>query len=179
MLRCLYRLAAPVRRPVLASLLFLGAGLIVAACGQERRPAGPQSPGLSSQAVYENPEAGLSVALPRTWQGGYRIHAVSGDAAAARQPRAQQVVTFSYAPLATATPERPLLTLFVFGTADWAALGGDASPAIGTVVARNADRVIVGALPAGNPFDPGSADAQRFDAMRLTDEQVRAAVVMR
>lgn len=171
---------ASARCAAVVRLALAGAmAIVVAACGQEPRPAGPQSPGLSSQAFYENPEASFGVALPRTWRGGYRIDAVSGDAAAARHPRAQHVVTFHYAPLATATPEQPLLTLFVFAPADWGALGREASPAIGTVVAQDAGRVIVAALPTRNPFDPASADARRFDTMRVTDEQLRAAVVLR
>ena len=170
---------APARWASCATVALLSAlAIAVGGCGQEPRWAGPQDPGLSSQAIYEHPQGGFSVALPRTWQGGYRIDAVSDAAAAARQPRVQHVVTFFYEPVAAATPEQPLLTLFVFAHADWAALGSDAAT-VGTVVAQNANRVIVAVRPGRNPFDPASADARRFDTMRVTDEQLRSAVMMR
>jgi hypothetical protein len=158
-----------------------GFGLIVmalAACDGERRPAGPQDPGLSSQVVYEHPEGRFSVAVPRTWQGGYRIDAVSGAAAQARQPMAQHVVIFYYVPLAAATPEQALVTLSVFKPRDWASLEAG-PPAPGTVVAHDTERVVVAMVPTRNPFDPASADARRFDAMRLTDQLVRSAVTLR
>jgi hypothetical protein len=168
------------RRATLAALLLVwGGALTGGGCQQERRPAGPQDPGLSSQALYENPQAGLSVALPRTWQGAYRIQAVSGGEAAARQARARHVITFSYAPLADSTPAQPLLTLFVFQPADWDALRGHSPEPIGTVVAQGGDRLVVAARPSRNPFDAGSADAARFEAMRVTDEQLEGAVVLR
>lgn len=155
------------------------AWLVLCGCDQERRPAGPQDPGLSTQTIYENREAGLSVALPRTWQGAYRIEAVSGGGASAKQARAQHVITFYYVPLAAATPEQPLLTLLVFAPPDWTALAGDSPVAIGTVVAQAPDRIVVAARPTGHPFDPQSADAKRFGTMRVTDEQVEGAVVLR
>lgn len=178
MSRFSYRPAPAPGAPRATLVVLCALAVVAGGCGQEPRWAGPQDPGLSSQAIYEHPQGGFSVALPRTWQGGYRIDAVSDSAAAARQPRAQHVVTFFYEPLAAATPEQPLLTLFVFAHADWAALGGDTAT-VGRVVAQNADRVIVAARPARNPFDPASADARRFDTMRVTDEQLRSAVMMR
>ena len=69
------------------------------------------------------------------------------------------------------------LAVVAYSTADWNVVRGSSK---GQVVAEKDGRVWV-ALPAGKDtlFKPGSPDAQRFEARRVTIEQVKRAISLR
>ncbi len=163
--------------------------LLLAACG---RPAVPASaPGADSAALAVAPAqgtdappppeqlrfssiiAGFEMEVPAAWG---RRYTVSERSEPSDYPKATHVVEFMYPPDEGGVPPT-LLAIAVYRADDWNALRGSSK---GAVVAQKDGRVYV-ALPASGdtPFTKGSPDAQRFEAARVTAEQVKDAITLR
>jgi hypothetical protein len=164
--------------------------LFLAACGKPAVPAAAP-PGADSGAVSAAPAAGaeapapaeqlhfssiiadFAFEVPASWG---RRYTVSERSDPPEFPKATQVVEFMYPPDEGGVPPT-LLMIVVYRAADWQAVRGTGT---GAVVAQKDGRVYV-AVPAARdtPFTKGSPDAQRFDAARVTVEQVERAITIR
>jgi hypothetical protein len=162
---------------------------LLAACGQ--RPAPAAASGSDSAAVAAAPVpaadtaapveqlrfssiiAGFELEVPQSWG---RRYTVSERSEPTDYPRATHVVEFMYPPDVGGVPPT-LLAIAVYREADWNAARGSST---GEVVAQKDGRVYV-AVPAGRdtPFAKGSSDAERFEAARVTADQVKRAISLR
>lgn len=120
--------------------------------------------------VYSLPAAGLSFDLPQVWERtAYQWNEVWGTSADARLDGASYVVDWIYSPTVSTYGPSTLLTLAVYRPAAWN--GSDAD-----VVAENASWVVVASMTRTSPYPLGSTDAQRFETLSLTMDEVEAAV---
>jgi hypothetical protein len=159
----------------------MAAGLLVAmslsACAPRQvvtlapRPTGPVP-------VYANAAAGFALDVPVAWHGRYRAIELAGAQAAARHPGASHVVLFEYIGQSVyVAPHAVLVIAVVQGAAQAATQSATAAPAGEWLpVGETHTGLVVASLPGPNPYDPSSADAQAFEAMRVTVEQVRMAL---
>ena len=163
--------------------------VLLAACGQ--RPAPAAASGSDSAAVAAAPApaadtvapveqlrfssiiAGFELEVPQSWG---RRYTVSERSEPTDYPRATHVVEFMYPPDEGGVPPT-LLAIAVYREADWNAARGSSA---GEVVAQKDGRVYV-AVPAARdtPFAKGSPDAERFEAARVTADQVKRAISLR
>jgi hypothetical protein len=160
-----------IRRAALVTALAVG--VVSAACGRDADVASLE-PGTRT---YRDRAAGFSFDLPAAWTAHYRIRVRPDGAARAYQPTARHAVLFTYVPTAAAMEERTLVAVLLFDDADWDALSSGPGPQVGHELARRGGRVFVARLPAGNPFDAGSDDAKLFESMRVSLDQVKAALI--
>jgi hypothetical protein len=163
---------------------------LLLACGKSGMPAGGQ-PAVDSAAAttatapvadsaaapeqlhFNSIIAGFDFDIPRSWE---RRYTVSERAEPEEYPKAKHLVEFMYLPDEGSMPPT-MLAVVVYGAADWNAVRGSSK---GQVVAEREGNVWV-AVPAGKDtlFKPGSPDAQRFEARRVTIEQVKQAISLR
>jgi len=162
---------------------------LLAACGRPAVPAA--APGADSVAVASAPApgadapppaerlrfssiiAGFEMDVPAAWG---RRYTVSERSEPSDYPKATHVVEFMYPPDEGGVPPT-LLAIAVYRAADWSAVRGTSA---GEVVAQKDGRVYV-AVPAARdtPFTTGSPDAQRFEAARVTADEVKRAIMLR
>lgn len=163
--------------------------LLLAACGSRPAPAAasgsdpaasaaaPVPPADSAapteQLRFSSIMAGFELEVPQSWG---RRYTVSERSEPSDYPKATHVVEFMYPPDEGGVPPT-LLAIAVYRAADWNAVRGASA---GAEVAQRDGRVYV-AVPAAKdtPFTKGSPDAQRFDAARVTADQVRRAITLR
>jgi hypothetical protein len=163
--------------------------MLLTACGKPSVPTA--SAGSDSAAVAAAPAAGAEAAapteqlrfssiitgfemeVPASWG---RRYTVSERSEPSDYPKATHVVEFMYPPDEGGVPPT-LLAIAVYRAADWNAARGSLA---GEVVAQQDGRVYV-AVPAARDtlFTKGSPDAQRFDAARVTADQVKRAIMVR
>lgn len=163
--------------------------LLLTACGKPAVPAGSpgadtvgsaavpspgaEAPPPSEQLRFSSIIAGFELAVPQSWG---RRYTVSERSEPSDYPKATHVVEFMYPPDEGGVPPT-LLAIAVYSSADWNALRGSSK---GEVVAQKDGRVFVAVPAAGDtPFSKGSPDAQRFEAARVTADQVRRAITLR
>jgi hypothetical protein len=134
---------------------------------------GADAPQPAERLRFNSIIAGFDLEVPATWG---RRYTVSERAEPSDYPKATHVVEFMYPPDEGGVPPT-MLAIAVYRADDWTALRGSSK---GEVVAQKDGRVYV-ALPAAGdaPFTKGSPDAQRFEAARVTAEQVRGAITLR
>lgn len=162
--------------------------VLLAACGRSPAPAGgqpvadsaaattaaaPAADTAAEQLHFNSIIAGFNFDIPLSWG---RRYTVSERAEPAEFPRAKHLVEFMYLPDEGSLPPT-MLSVIVYTTADWNAVRGSIK---GEVVAERDGTVWV-AVPAGKDtlFKPGSPDAARFEARRLTMAQVKQAISLR
>jgi hypothetical protein len=123
--------------------------------GAERRP-------------YVINSAGIRFDPPAAWDVA-RVDVVtrSGEESAAILPGADFSVTFEYKAEQPAHRNSALLHLYVFPKANWS------SAAEGEVIDSTGDWVFVAAMADANPYREGLLDADQFEAMRLTLDEIR------
>ena len=164
--------------------------MLLIACGKPPAPASVASMADSSavatttapaadtaaapeQLHFNSIIAGFDFEIPASWG---RRYTVSERAEPDEYPRAKHLVEFMYLPDEGSMPPT-MLAVLAYSAADWNAVRGSSK---GQVVAEKDGRVWV-AVPAGKDtlFRPGSPDAQRFEARRVTTEQVKHAISVR
>ena len=129
--------------------------------------------GHSNRSVVVR-EAGVRFDPPSTWPPArYRVDSDSNLDAAGTSEAAYSVTLF-YVPRDTGMHDAPLCRFLVFTRQQWEHLQTDDGPPVGTTIESLDAWVYVAQLPQSNPFQPGSADAEQFDAMRLAIRDVRA-----
>jgi hypothetical protein len=115
---------------------------------------------------YFDPVSGLRVRLPRDWpMRRLRVSTETGPAASVRQPDAERWVVIDYVPEEPANPEVSLFSAAVLPRAAWLRLAARPEPAPGTEVASSPTRMVVAAQGRTNPYPPDSRDAQIYDAL--------------
>jgi hypothetical protein len=132
---------------------------------------GEESGQTTAPVSYQNTDAGFSIILPASWNGQYTVQSLAGEEAGRVQPKAQHVVRFMYP---TKIPQ-PLLTILVFKADDWESISKEPGPPVGTVVKEYNGNVYAASLPQTNPYEKGTSQAETFNKMVLTIDQVRAA----
>lgn len=161
---------ATVRRFISIALLLVFAvvgATVVASPAHGQTTGNPQ--GSVSNNVYTNPEAGFSFALPEAWtRSNYQWTEYWGTSANARRPGADTVVEWTYSPRVSTNRAATLLTLVVYPQDEW---DGDEAD----VVAESADFVYVAMMAETNPYTVGSTDAQRFESLMLSMDEVQEA----
>jgi hypothetical protein len=153
--------------------------LVVAGCGSKRSQTdeiaselGKAPATVAARKPYVITDAGIRFNPPSSWDVA-RIDVVSssGKAAAAVHPGADYAVSFEYKAEQPAHRNSPLLRLLVVHRSEWAEAGKD-TPG-GAVVDSTGEWVFVASMPETNPYREGLLDADQFEAMRLTLDDVR------
>jgi hypothetical protein len=138
-------------------------------------PAAPVAvaPDSVEQLRFNSIIAGFELAVPTSWG---RRYTVSERSEPSEYPKALHVVEFMYPPDEGGVPPN-LLAIVVYRAADWSAVRGSGA---GEEVAQQDGRVFV-ALPAARdtPFAKDSPDGQRFEAARVSVDEIRGAITVR
>jgi hypothetical protein len=157
--------------------------LLIAGCGSKKAKETDESvselgvapsPGRVVRSPYVISEAGIRFDPPATWDVA-RIHVSSrsGKDAAAAQPGAEFAVAFEYKAEQPNHKNNALLNLYVLRRAQWARVARQ-SPAT-AVIDSTGDWMFVASMPDDNPYRAELLDADQFEAMRLTLDEVRNA----
>jgi hypothetical protein len=131
----------------------------LAACGGEQKE--PQRP--TGHVITDMP-SGIAVDLPSLWRGRYRMTDTlpAGDAGLERR------LTLRFVTADSGIVSMPMLVINVVKADVWGALPSDSAGArYGTIIARDATRVIAMRTATENPLRPGTADAAAFDSLMM------------
>lgn len=115
---------------------------------------------------WESREAGFALRYPESWAGRLGPIYLTGKDAAEQHPKAAGAARFRFMRSGGGRPE-PVLTVLVFQSADWRALGRAGKPLPGIVLANRGGRTWVAVLPAENPYAAGTSDQRVFEEMRM------------
>jgi hypothetical protein len=152
--------------------------LVVAGCSSKKSQTdeiaselGKAPATVAARKPYVVTDAGIRFNPPSSWEVA-RIDVVSssGKAAAAVHPGADYAVTFEYKAEQPAHRNSSLLQLLVVHRSEWEAAKESLS---GAVVDSTDEWVFVASMPEKNPYREGLLDADQFEAMRLTLDDVR------
>ena len=129
---------------------------------------------------FYDPASGLRVRLPRDWpMRRLRVSTESGPAAHSRQRNALRWVVIDYLPEEPANPEASLFYAAVMPRGQWLRLSDAAAPVPGTEVAASRTLAVVAARGAVNPYPPDSRDAQIYDALIPSLEEISLILTLR
>jgi hypothetical protein len=129
---------------------------------------------------FFDPASGLSVRLPRDWPlRRLRVRTETGPSAGVRQRFAERWVVIDYLPEEPSSPEASLFHAAVLPRADWLRLSESPEPPPGTEVASSSSLAVVAAQDRANPYPPDSRDAQIFDALIPTLEEISLIFTLR
>jgi len=122
---------------------------------------------------YFDPASGLLVRLPQDWpMRRLRVSTETGPSASVHQRFAERWVVIDYLPEEPANPEASLFQAAVLPRAAWLALSADANPAPGIEVAASRSLTVVAAQSRTNPYPPDTRDAQIYDALIPSLEEI-------
>jgi len=130
------------------------------------------------RAVWTDAAAGFTFRVPAAWEAEWDAAIYEGAEAATRGSGARTVVEFTCQPVTPRTRTEILLAVVVLDRAGWAALRAEEGPPPGELLGERGDRVWVAGLPQSQPYPPGTPDAQRFERMQLTIDQVKHAFAL-
>jgi hypothetical protein len=134
--------------------------MALAACGGGEE----QQRQMRTGHVMTDMQSGIAVDLPTIWKGRYRMTDTlpAGDAGVERR------LTFRFVTADSGVVPPPMLVINVVKAAAWGALGADSAGArYGTIVARDATRIVAMRTATENPLKPGTADALGFDSLMI------------
>ncbi len=156
--------------------------LVIAGCGSKKSNQAEElasDPGVPSRASaprrpYVINDAGIRFNPPPSWDVA-RIDVVSrsGKEAGEVHPGAQFIVSFDYKAEQPAHRNQSLVDVYVLRKAAWTGALNDTLQ--GALVDSTSDWVFVAAMPDGNPYRRGLLDADQFEAMRLSLQEIREA----
>lgn len=131
----------------------------LAACAaEEQRPERPTG------HVLTDMQGGIAVDLPTIWKGRYRMTDTLPENAAGLERR----LTLRFVKADSGIVPMPLLVINIVKADAWSALPSDSAGArYGTIVARDATRIVAMRTAAENPLTPGTADAVAFDSLMM------------
>jgi hypothetical protein len=125
----------------------------------------------AARRPYVISRAGVRFAPPPAWDPArVDVMTLSGEGAAALKSGADFAVTFDYKAEQPAHHNRALLNIYVFPKTRWQRGSDDAA-----LIDSTGDWVFVASVPDANPYREGLLDADQFEAMRLSVDEVRAA----
>ena len=149
------------------------AGVVLAGCGSREEPPREHSTAL---APLVSREAGIRFMPPLRWsRDRVVLTELRADSAAVKLTGAIHGVSFDYKAEQPGHRNQSLLRILVFDQTRFDALLAEGGPPAGEPIASVGDWVYVAALPQSNPYRAETLDADQFDAMRLSLEDVRAA----
>jgi len=149
------------------------AGVLLVGCGSRQEPPGEHSSALTP---IVSRETGIRFMPPLKWSRDRVVVAeLDADSAAVELAGALRGVTFDYKAEQPGHRNQPLLRVLVFDRNRWAAQIAEGGPPAGESIASVGDWVYVAALPSSNPYREETLDADQFDAMHLSLDEVRAA----
>jgi hypothetical protein len=129
---------------------------------------------------YFDPASGLRVKLPLDWpMRRLRVSTETGPAAGVRQPHAERLVVIDYLPEEPANPEFSLFQAVVLPRPAWQQLSAHPGPAPGIEVATSRTRAVVASRGQVNPYPPDSRDAQIFEALLPSLEEISLILTLR
>jgi hypothetical protein len=129
---------------------------------------------------FLDPASGLRVRLPRDWpMRRLRVSTETGPPAWVRQQFAERWVVIDYVPEEPANPEASLFYAAVIPRAAWLRLSSSAQPAPGTEVASSASLTVIAAQGRTNPYPPDSRDAQIYEALIPSLEEISLILTLR
>jgi hypothetical protein len=154
--------------------------VVLVAAGCAKKPEGAQetSSGAGGTPAPRRPyvvdDAGIRFNPPPSWDAA-RIDVVSRSGAEAAHvlAGADFSVSFDYKAEQPAHRNAPLLQIAVLPMPAWKNMAQDSTDA--AVMDRTDDWVFVAMVAGQNPYREGLLDADQFDAMRLTLDEVRNA----
>ena len=164
-----------------SQLWVLAAMVLIAGCGSKKSNQADELAAGGTSRSSETPrrpyvinDAGVRFNPPPSWDVA-RIDVVSrsGKEAAESHPGAEHIVSFDYKAEQPAHRNSPLVNLYVFRKSSWTGSLGDSLP--GAVVDSTGDWVFIVSMPGANPYRRGLLDADQFEAMRLSLDDVREA----
>jgi hypothetical protein len=166
----------------------LGASIVTAmrvANAGETRPTTelPASGELACDRValgacrFHDPVTGLEFEWPNDWPvRRLKLLTESGPPAHARQSGAMRWISVEYLPDDPAQPEVSMFHLVVLRRGDWIAQSDRSRFVADIEVATGREEVVVASVHASNPYPPDSRDADIFDALRPSLEDISRIV---
>ncbi|HEX6791556.1 MAG TPA: hypothetical protein VF247_09620 [Candidatus Krumholzibacteria bacterium] len=133
----------------------------------------PSTPAVARRP-YVLSESGIRFNPPPTWDVA-RIDVVSrtGEEAAAERANARFAVAFDYKAEQPAHKNAPLFNVYVLPKSRWS---GDDNHSDGALIDSTDDWVYLAVPAVQNPYREGLLDADQFEAMRLSVDEIRAAL---
>jgi hypothetical protein len=126
---------------------------------------------------FVDPATGLVFRWPSDWPvRRLKIVTESGPRANARQRGATRWIALQYMPDDPTQPEVALFSLAVLERDDWIVQSARTRVATSVEVATGVECVAVVSLPGGHPYAPETRDADIFEALLPTVEQVSRTV---
>jgi hypothetical protein len=126
---------------------------------------------------FKDPQTGLSFEWPNDWPvRRLKLLTESGPPAHARQSGAMRWISVEYLPDDPAQPEASMFRLAVLRRGDWIAQSNRSRSVADVEVATGRDEVVVAAVQESNPYPPESRDADIFDALRPSVEDISRIV---
>ena len=123
---------------------------------------------------------GLRLRLPNDWpMRRLRVSTVTGPPAGVHQPHAERWVVIDYVPEEPANPEASLFHAAVLPRAAWLRLSASADPAPAIEVASSPSLTVVAQQGRTNPYPPESRDAQIYEALLPTLEEISLILTLR
>jgi hypothetical protein len=120
---------------------------------------------------------GLSFEWPNDWPvRRLKLLTESGPPAHARQSGAIRWISVEYLPDDPAQPEASMFRLAVLRRGDWIAQSNRSRVVADVEVATGRDEVVVAAVHDSNPYPPDSRDADIFDALRPSLQDISRIV---
>lgn len=124
--------------------------------------------------------SGLRLRLPRDWpMRRLRVSTETGPSAGVRQRYAERWVVIDYVPEEPSNPEASLFHAAVMPRAAWLRLSAGPDPAPGIEVATSPSLAVVAAQGRTNPYPPDSRDAQIYEALIPTLEEISLILTLR
>jgi len=163
----------------------LALALVVALAAGDARAASllPASGELScenahlGECEYRDPTTGLLLAWQRDWpMRRLKLVTEAGPPASARQDDATRWISLVYVPDDAGQPEVPLFQVAVLLRSDWILQSMKSRLATSVEVASGREYVAVASLQPVNPYPPGSRDADIFDALQPSIEEISRLV---
>jgi len=129
---------------------------------------------------FFDPASGLRVRLPQDWpMRRLRVSTETGPSAGVRQRFAERWVVIDYVPEEPANPEASLFYAAVIPRAAWLRLSSSPEPAPGTEVATSPSLTVIAAQGSTNPYPPDSRDAQIYEALIPSLEEISLILTLR
>jgi len=108
-----------------------------------------------------------------------RVSTETGPSAGVRQLYAERWVVIDYVPEEPSNPEASLFHAAVMPRAAWLRLSAGPDPAPGIEVATSPSLAVVAAQGRINPYPPDSRDAQIYEALIPTLEEISLILTLR
>jgi hypothetical protein len=129
---------------------------------------------------FFDPASGLRIKVPADWpMRRLRLTTETGPAAGSHERFAERWVSIDYLPEEPANPESSLLQAAVLPWFTWQRLSAQTIALPGVEVAASRTRVVVAETARSNPYPPDSRDAQIFDALMPSLEEVSLILTLR